>query len=147
MVFDLAEHERDARVDGLLALRRDGVRGGGRAADVKAAHHHVEAFGQKLPREVAGAHKLIGLHAGERDQHARARTPQLAAEPTRVDAVHSFVERQDPDRQRAERAVSHRIVRQSVEATERVARQRAAPVTDHVAVLVIAGGADQDNRQ
>ena len=62
-----------------------GVRHGDRSADVEPADHHVEALGLELPREILRARKLIRLHAGERDEHLRARPAQLAAQPPRID--------------------------------------------------------------
>ena len=58
---------------------------------MEPADHHVEAFGLELPRQILRARKLIGLYAGERHEHLRARPPELAPQPSRVDAIDALV--------------------------------------------------------
>jgi hypothetical protein len=145
--LDLAEHQRDARVDHLPTLRRHRRRRGDRAADVKAANHHVETFGLEPMAEVLRARELIRLHA--RQRHHRAGTaPEVAArKTTRIDAIDGFVERAHGGLHLAQGAGANGVFGQAVEAIQRVARQHAPPMPDHIPVIVVFRRADQEHGQ
>ena len=71
-LLGLAGKERDAERLRLAHLRRHLGQHRDAARDVKAADAHRQAGGQKRPRQIDGARKLVRLHADQADQRATA---------------------------------------------------------------------------
>ena len=71
-LLGLAGKERDAERLRRAHFRRHLGQHRDRARDVKAADAHRQPGGQKRPRQIDGARKLVGLHADHRDQRAAA---------------------------------------------------------------------------
>ena len=143
----LAEHQRDARVEHGLALGR--CRGGHRhrAADVEAADEDGESFALELECEVPGPGPLVRLNADQPYHGHRTGPPEAPAEPHRIHARDDFVDRFDLDLGRAERARTHRLFGQAVEAAQGVAGQGAAPMPDDVAVIVVPRRSNQQDNE
>src|SRR5262245_2387218 len=112
---------------------------------MKPAEQHREAFGPELAREILRARKLVRLHAGKRDEQSGARSPKAAAETLRIHAIYGFIEGEDLDRDRAEAPACHGVQGQTVQASEGVARQRTAPVSDDVPVVVVPARPHEDD--
>ena len=114
------------------------------AADVEPADQHVNSFPPERERQGRRAGKLIGLDAGQADDHPRAGAAAAPCDRTHGNVLDGVVEKFNvPLQARPERSLAAHFFRQGRQAGQRVAGQKAFPITDDVAVVILLGWLDQ----
>ena len=98
--------------------------------------------------DVERARVLIRLHADEADQSQPAGVFDLTRDSVGPDAFVGFVDRENLDVDVvAERGGLHRVLRDSIEAGERVRRQRRPEPLDHITIIVVMRRLDEEQQK
>jgi hypothetical protein len=141
--FGFAAEERDAHGLGFPHLRRHFGQHRGAARHMEAADGYRETGRQKRPRQVDRASKLVRLNADEADQRAAARLAHHPDDLVRPYPPVGFIIGVQPHLDvGTEHLPRARVLRQAVEAGERIGGDRRTNPLNRVAVIVVMGRLD-----
>ena len=143
-VFGLAGEQAASHVERLLQVGLHVGQHREAARHMEAADHHWNAGGAQRPRDVERARKLVRLHADQPDHAEAAMARELRDNVFGADARVGLVNRGNVDLDiSTEHLPRHRVLRERVEAGERIGRDRGADPLNDVALVVIVRGLDQ----
>src|SRR5262249_39214567 len=142
--FDLAFDDGHAVVHELLNVLRNLREQRQIAANVKAANEDGQASAAENAGEIAGAGKLIGLHAYEADDRLGVGDGLRTADALDGNLVDSFVEQMDVHTHVFAKSLScDDLVGERGQTRQGVAGQDATPVAHHVTIVVVLGRFDE----
>ena len=146
--FHLAAHNGNAEVQDFLDVGRRGVEKGEGAADVKAANDDRQSRVAKLAGQIDRAGILVGLYAGETDDGFPAGPFAASDYLANVDFLDGLIQEFDTEIQVfSQRLATLQVFGKAIQAGHRITGQHAAPVAQHVAIVVILGWLQQYNVQ
>ena len=137
-LLGLAGEERDAERLRLAHVLRHLRQHGDAARDVKAADADRQAGGKERPRQIDRARKLVRLHADQADQRLAAGLADFPDDAVRTDAPVGLVVGVQADFDaRPQHLAALGVLRQAVQAGERVGRNGRPEPLDGIAVVIV----------
>src|SRR5882724_3228398 len=125
----------------LIAQHVDG------AARVESADDHIDPGSAELSSQVEGPWKLVGLDSHQPDHKLGRTAPAPADNFFYREFFCSLVKGDDLYPKGAEYTTAFYLFGQTVQDVERVAREHAFPKANHITVVVVLGGFDQDDTE
>src|SRR4030095_7837214 len=117
------------------------------AARVESAHDHIDPGSAELPSQIEGPWKLVGLDSHQSHDQLGGTVPAPADNFFYREFFCSLVKGDDLYTKGTEYATPFYLFGQTVQDVERVAREHAFPKANHITVVVVLGGFDQDNAE
>jgi len=145
-VLDFPLDEGDAPVQQRLTLR--GHRGGesNRPADMESPHHDLESGGLEPHGQIGCARKLVRLDPGQNHQRPPVRPQVAPRQPPLVNPLNGIVQNDNTGGDAgAEATRIENLLTQRAEHGNRIAGQNPPEVPDHIPLVVVLGGADEQD--
>src|SRR5712692_6261493 len=145
VLLDFTGYDRDGffnqRLDVgfLIAQHIDG------AAGVESADDHIDPGSAELPSQIECPWKLVGLDPHQSHDKLRRGAPAPVDNFFYREFFRSLVKGDDLDPKIAEYATAFHLFGQTVQDVESVAREHTFPKANHITVVVVLGGFDQDD--
>ena len=137
-VFGLAREEGNAQILRVAHVARHLRQHGDAAGNVEAADADRQSRGKERPRKIDGARKLVRLHADEADERPAAFLADHVDDPVRPNAPIGLVVGVETDVDfGSEHLALARILREAIQAGQRVGRYCRAHPLDRIAVVIV----------
>src|SRR3989304_7472591 len=147
VLLDFPGYDRDGFFNQRLDLRLLVAQHVDGAAGVESADDHIDPSSPELPSQVEGAWKLIGLDSHQPHDKLDRRAPAPANDFFYGEFFCSLIKGDDLNSKVAEYTIAFYLFGQTVQDVERVAREHTFPEANHIAVIVVLGGFDQNNAE
>src|SRR6476619_4471329 len=142
-----AGHDRDGFFHQRFDLRFLLAQHVDRATGMKSTDDHIDAGSTELPSEIEGTWKLIGLDSHQPDDKLGGGAPTPTDYLFNRQFFCSLIKGDNFYIKIAEDAATFHVFGQAVQDIERVAREHAFPKPNHVTIVVVLGGFDQNDAE